>query len=298
MSAFADNVDTQSLSDVRAHPPVIGEIIRLRRQLTDEDVDEILHHQRVHGLRFGEAAVALRLASKRDVLGALSQQFKYPYPPGPEPTDGALNPELVVASSPFSDEAEAFRELRSQVMTTLSAPGSAGHVLAVLSPDVGDGKSFIAANLATAFSQLRARTLLIDADMRTPRLHQMFGLGQTLGLSHVLAGRGSSSSIVRVPGLPKLFVLPVGAVPPNPLELLERRSFGMLMDWVRARFEYIVLDTPAAIHGADSRVVAAQGGAALVVGRRDKTRMQAMSSLLAGLSRSQARLAGVVLNDW
>ena len=272
----------------------IGRLMRNANRLSDDQVDSILTHQREHGLRFGEAAVDLQLATDDDVVWALSQQFHYPY--APDAQQG--HPELVVASNPFGNEAEAFRELRSQLMMGVMAPDEARCALAVLSPDVGDGKTYLAANTAVAFSQLGGRTLLIDADMRTPRQHELFGIALDVpGLSAVLSGRAQTSVIQPVRDLTSLYVLPVGASPPNPLELVQRPAFGLLIKELLGKFDHVVVDTPAASHGADSRVIAAACGAALVIGRKGRSRMDSMSALLRGLSKGRSKLAGVVMNE-
>lgn len=272
----------------------IGDFIRRARQLSDAQIDEILAHQRQHGLRFGEAAIALKLASRDDVLWALSQQFHYPYAPG----DGtSFNPELVAAVDPFNVQTEAIRGIRSQLMLGVMAPDQPRRALAVLSPNVGDGKSFFAANLAITFSQLGARTLLIDADMRTPRQHLLFGVPNESGLSSLLAGRTETSAIHLVQDLPSMFVLPVGTLPPNPLELLQRPSFSLLLQELLTKFDHIVVDTPATTHGSDSRVVAAKCGVAMVVGRRGTSRMKAINTLINEVTRGSATFAGVVIND-
>lgn len=272
----------------------IGDLIRRVRTLSDAQVEQILLYQRSRGLRFGEAAVALNLASSDDVLWALAQQFHYPYSP-----EGTQHPndELVVASDPFSDQAEAFRELRSQLLMGPLSPEGMRCALAVVSPDVGDGKTFLAANIAVAFSQLGGRTLLIDVDMRTPRLHEVFGVDNSVGLSGVLAGRFEGSVIHQVEDLPSLFVMPVGSVPPNPLELVQRPAFTLLLHELLGKFDHVVVDTPAAVHGADSRVVAAKCGAALVVGRKGRSRMHAMQNLLNKISKGPTQMVGVVLNE-
>jgi len=272
----------------------IGDFIRRARQLTDAQIEEILSHQRQHGLRFGEAAIALKLASRDDVLWALSQQFHYPYAPG----DGtSFNPELVAAVDPFNVQTEAIRGIRSQLMLGVMAPDQPRRALAVLSPNVGDGKSFFAANLAIAFSQLGSRTLLIDADMRTPRQHLLFDVPNDTGLSSILAGRTETSAIHLVQDLPSLFVLPVGTLPPNPLELLQRPSFSLLLQELLTKFDHIVVDTPATTHGSDSRVVAAKCGIAMVIGRRGTSRMTAVNNLINEVTRGSAKFAGVVIND-
>lgn len=272
----------------------IGDLIRQARKLSRAQVEQILTYQRENGLRFGEAAIALGLANEEDVLWALSQQFHYPYTPGQK----KVNPELIVAASPFSDEAEVFRELRSQLLLDVLHPDQPRRALAIVSPDIGDGKTYLAANMAAAFAQLDGRTLLIDADMRTPRQQDLFRIGQPrAGLSGILSGRAEDSVIQRVPDLPSLFVLPVGTIPPNPLELVQRPAFALLVKEMLNKFDHVVVDTPATAHGADARVIAAKCGAALIVGRRGRTRMKAMNNLVATLGKGAVKVAGVVFNE-
>ncbi len=273
----------------------IGDLLREVRDIDDSQVDQILRFQREHQVRFGEAAISLKLASSGDVLWALSQQFHYPC--ATEDDAIALSDELVMARDPFGDDAEIFRDIRSQLMMGVLAQDQPRRALAVLSPNVGDGKTYFAANLAVAFSQLGARTLLVDADMRTPRQHDIFNVAGRAGLSNILAGRAESDVIHQSNALPSLYVLPVGTLPPNPLELVQRSAFGLLMRELLGKFDHIIVDTPAACHGADARVLAAKCGAALIMGRRNTSRMDAMHTLVAQVTRSDAKLAGVLIND-
>jgi protein-tyrosine kinase len=273
----------------------IGEYIQRGRGLSNAQIDEILAYQHTHGLRFGEAAIALKLATSDDVLWALSQQFNYPYAPR---ENAPFNEELVAATDPFGDEAEAFRELRSQLMMGPLGAELPRRALAVLSPDSGDGKTFFATNIAISFSQLGGRTLLIDADMRTPRLHRLFGINSATGLSSLLSGRTESNVIHRIVDLPTLYVMPVGTLPPNPLELVQRPAFGLLIQELLTKFDHVIVDTPAAVHGADARVLAARCGAAVVIGRRGRTRIKALQSLLGALSTSPVKMAGVLMNEY
>jgi protein-tyrosine kinase len=271
----------------------IGSIISDACDLDEAELERILAYQKKSGMRFGEAAVALRLADRNDVIEALSRQFQY--------TTGFagrdVSSELAAAVDPFGEQAEAFRELRSRLLLEVLDEHSRS-ALAVVSPDIGDGKSYLAANLAVAFSQLSERTLLIDADIRTPRLHRLLGVEPVAGLSNVLAGQADASGLVYpVHGLANLYLFPAGAVPPNPLELLQRPAFGSLMRDMLQSFEHVIVDTPAAIRGADSRVIAARCGAALVVARRNRSSMAPLEALLALLGRGSARLAGVVMNE-
>lgn len=277
------------------HDRSIGDIIRDTRNLTAEQVEKVLQRQRETGARFGEAAVALGYVSNDDVLFALSQQFHYPYAPQERRN---ASPELITLTQPFSPQAESFRAIRSQVMMRLFSEGDARRAVAIISPNTGDGKTFFAANLAVTLAQLGGRTLLVDADLRGPRQHEVFNLKNAAGLSGILSGRAESQVIQQVPGVPSLFVLTVGATPPNPLELVERPAFGLLMRELASKFDHVIVDTPAAVYGADCGVIAARCGAALVVARKDASQVAPLQDLVASLADSPARLAGVVMNEY
>ncbi|MCU7373178.1 polysaccharide biosynthesis tyrosine autokinase [Paucibacter sp. O1-1] len=286
------NVDTQ---DSNIADRSIGSILADLRNLSADQVEKIVRHQRDHSVRFGEAAVALGFASSDDVLVALSQQFHYPY--APEERREA-SPELKALNQPFGVQAESFRAIRSQLMMRLFNEGQERHAISVVSPDSGDGKTFFAANLAVVLAQLGGRTLLVDADMRHPRQHEVFGLDNKAGLSGILSGRAEAKVIQQVAGVPSLFVLPVGITPPNPLELVERPAFGLLIRELLSKFDHVVVDTPAACYGSDAAVIAARCGAALVVARKDHGRVPALQDLVANLAETPAVLAGVVFNEF
>lgn len=284
-SASADSVHERS----------IGDILAELRNLSAEQVEKVLLHQRDKGLRFGEAAVALGMATRDDVLFALAQQFHYPY----APEEGRkVSQELVALREPFSLRAESFRALRSQVMMRLFGGDAPRSALAIISADSGDGRSYCAANLAVSLAQLGGRTLLVDADMRNPRQHKLFGVDSRAGLSSILSGRSDSQVIQQVPGVSSLFVLPVGTTPPNPLELVERPAFGLLMRELASKFDHVIVDTPSATQGADASVVASRCGTALIVARKNASRVAWLQELVASLGGSPARLAGVVMNEY
>ena len=272
---------------------VLGEIFKETRKLDAGQIESILSHQRTHGVLFGEAAVALKLVDASDVLWALSKQFHYPYA-----LEGRkqFNAELVTATTPFSSVSETFRSIRSQLIRRFEQD-TERRALAVVSADTGDGKTFVAANLAIAFSQLGRRTLLIDADMRSPRLHKVFGIDNSRGLSSILSGRLSSRVLAPVTDLPSLFVLPVGVAPPNPLELLESPAFGLLIRELLGKFDHVIVDSPSAISGADAGVVAARCGAFVSVARQGRTRMDSMFELVHSLRDSATLSLGFVLNE-
>jgi protein-tyrosine kinase len=274
---------------VRRRP--LGAYLRDNGKLNDEQISRVAARQKEHGLRFGEIAVALKLVAEEDVRAALAAQFDYPF--GVEGVDR----ELVMAADPIGAQAEAFRELRSRLLLE-ALPESGPSTLAVLSAHAGEGRTYIAANLAVAFGQLGQRTLLIDADLRSGRLERLLRLDTATGLSHVLAGfADAADALQRVNGLASLWFLPAGALPPNPVELLQRPAFEMLLAAMTEKFDRIVLDTSAASRGPDCRVVAARSSASLVVARRNEARLEELQRLVDALERGPARIAGVVMNE-
>lgn len=272
----------------------IGAILIDAGRLTANGAESILRMQKKFGIRFGDAAIELKLLKEDDIRFALSRQFDYPYLPA---DDHSLSHELVAAYQPFSPVVEQLRALRSQLMLRWFDALSERKTLAVVSPGHGEGRSFIAANLAIVFSQLGERTLLIDADLRTPRQHELFKLGNGAGLSGLLAGRANVGAVIQVPGLLGLSVLPAGAVPPNPQELLGRPVFGDTLHLLSRDFDVIIIDTPAARDYADAQTIAVRAGAALVVARKDRTSLPDFTGLAHRLQQSGAALVGSVLSD-
>ena len=280
------------------HHPIatrpIGAILMDRGLLTAEEAQSVLKLQQEAGIPFGDAAVQLGFLSEGDVRFALSQQFDYTYLP--LSGDRPVSEELVAAYQPFSHEVEDLRALRSQLMLRWFDKGAGRRALALVGTATGEGRSFLAANLAIVFSQLGERTLLIDADMRSPRQHQLFKLDNRIGFSSLLGGLSNGNSIVPIPAFSSLSVLPAGPIPPNPLELLNRPSFSQLLGAVARSYDIVLIDTPAALDFADASMIASRVGAALMVARRNETRVAAFSQLARILTGAGVAVVGSVLN--
>lgn len=264
-------------------------------RLKPQDVEHILRLQREEGLRFGAAAIKLRLLSKADLDFALSRQFDHPCLLRGE---SDVDERVVAAYGPFNAHVESLRALRSQLMLRWFEKDAGRKTLAIMSADRNEGRSFIAANLAVVFSQLGQRTLLIDADMRSPCQHRLFGIDNRSGLSAILSGRGSHELAQRVPGLISLSVLPAGAEPPNPLELLARPRFPQLLHQLAEEYEVLLLDTPASTDYADGQTVAARAGGALLVARPNATRISRARRVCDAVTTSGATIVGTVLNQF
>jgi receptor protein-tyrosine kinase len=275
----------------------LGAILIDGGQLKPEDAERVLQYQKQQNLRFGEAALRLGLISEADIQFALSRQFAYAYL---RRTPGEIRPlsdELVAAYQPFSARVEQLRAIRSQLMLRWFDRAEERQVLTVVGAERGEGRSYLAANLAIVFSQLGERTLLVDADMREPRQHFLFHLENQIGFSTLLAGRSREEAIVRISDLAGLSVLPAGPTPPNPLELLNRLNFDEFMIQAKSAYDVVIVDTPAMTSGEDAAMIAVRTGAALAVARCGSTRVAAYSDLVQGLMDAGVAVVGSVLNE-
>jgi chain length determinant protein tyrosine kinase EpsG len=269
----------------------IGRILRDMGKLKPADEARVFRLHREKSIRFGEAACRLHLVTNADIQYALSVQFGLPYVYG---AHGGLSEEIVAAHDPFDPQLEALRDLRTQLL--LHWFSEERRALAVMSTEPGDGRSYIAANLAVLFAQLGERTLLIDADLRFPRQHRLFRLMGGRGLAHALHAHGLNGSAEKVPYFESLFVLSAGAVPPNPSELLSRPELSSVIREAGQRYSVVLVDTTAASRGSDAQLVAARTGGALLVARQDRTRLERLQQLQDSIVRVGAQVAGAVLN--
>ena len=271
----------------------LGSILVENGKIDSSDIEPILDVQRVRGLRFGEAALSLRLITRDDLRNAVAKQYGLPHLlPGSE----GINSELVGAYEPFHPRAEEMRALRTQLLIRWSNAQVRHRMLAVVSPGSGEGRSYVAANLAVAFAQLGERTLLIDADLRAPRQHRIFNVADRTGLSAVLSGRADRGAVVPVPQFGTLSLLPAGACPPNPQELLLRPALAALLGELRNEFDVILFDTPPASLYADAQSLAFRAGSAIVLARKDHTSIDDTASTIRALTDTGTRVVGTVFN--
>jgi protein-tyrosine kinase len=273
----------------------IGVILVNAGRLSEENVTRILEAQVQQQNHFGEAAINLGLLTDDDVRFALSRQFSNLYLPA---GDNSLSHHLIAAYKPFSPVVEHLRGLRSQLMLRWFEPDADRNVLAIVSPGGGEGRSFIAANLAIVFSQLGKSTLLVDANLRAPRQQEFFKVNTGGGLSSYLAGRAGLESIVRIPSLPGLSVLPAGAVPPNPQELIGRPVFADLLQSLGGEFDVVIVDTPSASEYAEAQIIATETSAALIVLRKNYTSLSRTVELARRFQQTGTAVVGSVLNDF
>lgn len=281
------------MSNNAARESSMGRILLDMGKITPEGAERILRLQKENGMRFGEAAQSLRLITDADIQQVLARQFDYPYL---QPGQGNFAPELVAAYQPFSEQVEILRAIRSQLMLRWFVGGRKS--LAVASVNPGEGTSLFAANLAVVFSQLGEQTLLVDANLRTPRQQQIFNLAGKQGLSDILVGRANLDAIAKVDSFVDLSVLQAGTLPPNPQELVSRSSFGDLTGNLAHLFDAVFYDVSAFSAGADAMALAARVGGVLLVARKNTTSLADISAVADQLGRVGAEVVGSVMVDY
>jgi len=206
-------------------------------------------------------------------------------------------PALVITTDAGGSAAEAIRALRTDLVAQHFQAGR--RALTICGASAGVGCSFVASNLALALSQIGMRTLLVDANLRTPALHAIFGAAaSTIGLADCLAAQeGEFGGYLHGDVQPNLSVIYAGGVPANPQELLASRRFHQLLEFCLREFEATVLDTPPANVCADARRVSSVTGYSLIVARRNLTYVDDVKTLATQLAADHARVVGCVLNE-
>jgi len=280
---------------VRAADRSIGALLVDSGKITMAQADQIILMQKELGIRFGEAALRLKMVREEDIRYALARQHGYGYL---RKGSSQVSASVRAAFEPYSASVEAMRALRSQLMLRWFTGRPDHRCLAVVSPDPREGRSFVTANLAVVFSQLGERTLVVDANLRKPTQHKLFGLPDKAGLSTLLSRRSEGTTIVAVPELPNLAVLPAGPIPPNPQELLGQEQFSELLQQLAQDYDVILIDTPEAHVCADAHTVAVRAGAALMVVRERVTRLARAQELQRSLSGLGATVVGTVVNKY
>ncbi|WP_376793357.1 polysaccharide biosynthesis tyrosine autokinase [Thermoflexus sp.] len=215
------------------------------------------------------------------------------------PTLGAISrlekgqKELVLTADPLASASEAFRVLRTNIRyCSVDRPLQ---VILVTSPTMLEGKSVVAANLAVALAQAGLRTVLLDADLRHPRQHQLFGLHPREGLTGALLA-GSVDGRLQPTEVERLSLLPAGKKPPNPVELLGSQRMREIREELCQSFDAVVIDSPPVLLGADVAVLAQIADGVLLVVAAGETRRDAARQAVESLRQVRANVIGVVLN--
>jgi capsular exopolysaccharide synthesis family protein len=200
--------------------------------------------------------------------------------------------DLIVYKKPQSIVSEAIRHVYSSIM--LSTSGRPPGAIMITSPNPGEGKTTLVSNLAQSYVLNERQVVMIDCDLRKPKLHQIYQLDSQPGLTNYLTGSATLEEILRSTAIPNLVIITAGARPPNPANLLNSEAFKELLALLRERFHYIIIDTPPVLGFADARFVSALVDGVLLVAKHNFTHKSA--GRLAHQLLTQAPVLGAVLN--
>jgi receptor protein-tyrosine kinase len=271
----------------------IGDLLVASGALRPLDVQRIVASQRDSSKRFGEIALELKLITEAQLSCALAKQIGYPYV---EYGRSQLAHSLAAAYEPFCDYAEALRTLRSQLLMRWF--GREQRALAITCARRDGACSTVAGNLAIVFAQLGENTLLIDGNLREPQQHRLFGLGACNGLTELIGERCEvDEALQKIEPFEKLTVMPTGAQPPNPQELLSGSVFADVLEDLVQAFDVVIVNTPPLLDFADAAIVSQRAGACVLTARRHVTPTADLNRSKALLRPTGASLLGVVINE-
>lgn len=208
----------------------------------------------------------------------------------------AMGRRLITVSDSRSIIAEQFRTIRTNIK--FSVPDTDLKTILVTSSTPGEGKSTNAANLGVVFAQEGKKVLIVDADMRKPTLHYTFGIFNTVGLSTVLSRQNELNCAIQETPIVGLFVLPSGPIPPNPAELLSSKAFDAFLEEMKKHYDLIIFDAPPLLSVSDAQVLSHKCDGTLLIihsGVAEKENVLKAQSILVS---SQAKVLGVVLNNY
>ncbi|MEM1414428.1 MAG: polysaccharide biosynthesis tyrosine autokinase [Myxococcota bacterium] len=205
------------------------------------------------------------------------------------------NPALVVSEAPTSMAAECIRTVRTN-LTFMSVGEDRAQALVVTSSQPREGKTTVASNLAASIATSGKTVVLLDTDLRKPRVHKAFGISAARGVSSVVVGQSTIDEAIQQSGVPGLDLVPAGPVPPNPAELLHSRRFDELVAAMRSRYDVVIFDSPPLGVVTDAAVIAPQLDGVIVVTKWGVTTRDALRATVRQLETVGARILGAVVN--
>lgn len=279
----------------RFDAPIRDVLVRLG-YLSEDQVSKVQAHAAARGLDFDQAALELGFITTEDLdrareqlINSLALQNIARRP---------VSDELVVLSDPGSVRAESIRMLRTQIIAQHIKNGRRG--LAVVASADGHGCSWVAANLAVALAQVGFKILLVDANMRSPRQDQIFGLDPNApGLSSFLSLQvARPERVVNANVLPGLGLITAGPPTSRPQELLSGNRFRDGVNTLLREYDLVIFDTPAANTSADALNIGGAAAYALIVGRTNYSYYKDINTLTDQLAAARCAAVGAVLNDF
>ena len=278
---FDRSVKTSEQVESQLHLPVIGKI-----HMIDAEKERLKRRQR-----------ALALKAKKEAKEADSAENAENTENEEEASEEDLSSELILKNNPKSIISEDFRTVRTSL--DFSLVGKNNNSLVLTSTVPNEGKSFVSANLAIAFANTGKKVLLVDADMRLGRQHEIFELSNQAGLSNLLVETAGDRlrKYVQKTEIENLSVVTRGVTPPNPAELIDSKQMEKFIATVKAKYDYVIIDSAPVYNLADSLIISKKADRTMIVCRANKTNIDHVKDGLKSLQAIDANIAGVILNQ-
>ena len=276
---FDRSVKTSEQVESQLHLPVIGKI-----HMIDAEKERLKRRQR-----------ALALKAKKEAKDGDSMENDEEV--SEEISEEDLSSELILKNNPKSIISEDFRTVRTSL--DFSLVGKNNNSLVLTSTVPNEGKSFVSANLAIAFANTGKKVLLVDADMRLGRQHEIFELSNQAGLSNLLVETAGDRlrKYIQKTDIENLSVVTRGVTPPNPAELIDSKQMEKFIATVKAKYDYVIIDSAPVYNLADSLIISKKADRTLIVCRVNKTNIDHVKDGLKSLQAIDANVAGVILNQ-
>ena len=275
---FDRSVKTSEQVESQLHLPVIGKI-----HMIDAEKERLKRRQRALALKAKKEA-------KEDVNADDTPEVE-------EENDEDLSTELILKNNPKSIISEDFRTVRTSL--DFSLVGKNNNSLVLTSTVPNEGKSFVSANLAIAFANTGKKVLLVDADMRLGRQHEIFELSNQAGLSNLLVETAGDRlrKYVQKTDIENLSVVTRGVTPPNPAELIDSKQMEKFIATVKSKYDYVIIDSAPVYNLADSLIISKKADRTMIVCRANKTNIDHVKDGLKSLQAIDVNVAGVILNQ-
>lgn len=223
---------------------------------------------------------------------------KLNYPRWPVNSASKLSKDLITYHDPKSPATEAFRSLRTNL--GFANIDNSIKMVVVTSPSPKEGKTSVATNIAVTVAKTNKRVLIIDCDLRKPRIHKTFGLNNDIGLTHVLTdmildGQNPGDMVKSVPSIDNLWVITSGFIPPNPAEILSSKKMGIFLDKVKEEYDLVILDTPPIGTLTDAAILGKRADGVILVFASGETEIDMAVQAKKALNNVDAKILGVVL---
>lgn len=267
---------------------LLGVALAIGREQLDRSIKTPEDLEEAHGLLFLGLLPAIG-APEKGKKGPLAKKGSLIPPVRDED-----RPELIVHFEPNSGTAEAARALRTNIL--YMSPDRPYQTLLVTSAGPSEGKTTVASCIAVAMAHAGHRVVLLDCDMRRPRVHRVFGYVNDTGVTTALVGAGSLDDIIHTTVVPNMSVICTGPIPPNPSELLHSDAFARLLADLKTRFDRIIIDSPPIVPVTDAAILATQVDGTILVVRAFQTSRDLVRRAKRTLNDVSAHIVGSVLN--